>query len=103
MCSVCNGKGVISNACRCHGKGKVVDQKESQLQGVPVMKECAKCSGRGYARIPAENVRKVLCSDVMEISQPTWSRNFKPLHELLVTRCHAEGSQADAVLKTVTR
>ncbi|EOX0538037.1 antitermination protein [Klebsiella aerogenes] len=103
LCSVCNGKGVISNACRCHGKGKVVDQKESQLQGVPVMKECGKCSGRGYARIPAENVRKALCSDVMEISQPTWSRNFKPLYELLVTRCHAEESQADTALKFVTR
>lgn len=103
LCSACNGKGVISNACRCHGKGKVVDQKESQLQGVPVMKECGKCSGRGYARIPAENVRKALCSEVMEISQPTWSRNFKPLYELLVTRCHAEESQADAELKTVTR
>lgn len=103
LCSTCNGKGVISNACRCHGKGKVIDKKESQLQGAPVMKECGKCSGRGYARIPAENVRKALCSDVLEISQPTWSRNLKPLYEQLVTRCHTEEAYADAALKAVTR
>ena len=103
LCSACNGKGVISNACRCHGKGTVLDKKETDRQGVPVMKECRKCSGRGYARLPAENVRKALCGDVMTISQPTWSRNFKPLYELLVSQCHIEESQADAALKSVTR
>ncbi|TGC25849.1 antitermination protein [Escherichia sp. E1130] len=103
MCNTCNGKGVISNACRCHGKGKVLDKKATELQGVPVMKECGKCSGRGYARLPAESVRKALCEGVMTISQPTWSRNFKPLFELLVSQCHVEESHADAALKSVTR
>ncbi|MDW4577452.1 antitermination protein Q [Atlantibacter hermannii] len=102
-CSSCDGKGVISNACRCHGKGKVLDKEQTQIQGVPVMKECDRCSGRGYARIPAESVRKALCATVTEISQPTWSRNFKPFYERLVSQCHAEEAHADDILKSVTR
>ncbi|MEB5922741.1 antitermination protein Q [Franconibacter daqui] len=102
-CVACNGKGVISNSCRCHGKGKVLDKEESQRQGVPVMKECGKCSGRGYARLPAETVRKALCEEVTEISQPTWSRNFKPFYELLVTQCHKEEAAAENCLMSVTR
>ncbi|HAT3955613.1 TPA: antitermination protein [Kluyvera ascorbata] len=103
LCSACNGKGVISNACRCHGKGKVLDKEATRLQGVPVMKECGKCSGRGYARLPAENARKAICAEVMEISQPTWSRSYKPFYEQLITQCHMEESSADAALKSVTR
>lgn len=103
QCKPCNGKGVISNACRCHGKGKVLDKEATRLQGIPVMKECGKCSGRGYARLPAENARKAICSEVMEISQPTWSRSYKPFYEQLITQCHMEESNADAALKSVTR
>lgn len=102
-CSPCNGKGVTSNACRCHGKGKVIDREETERQGIPVMKTCGKCSGRGYARIPSENVRRAICMSVMVISQPTWSRNFKPFYELLVTECHREESLADKALSRVTR
>lgn len=103
QCKTCNGKGVISNACRCHGKGKVLDMEATRLQGIPVMKECGKCSGRGYARLPAENAGKAICSEVMEISQPTWSRSYKPFYEQLITQCHMEESNADAALKSVTR
>jgi hypothetical protein len=102
-CSPCNGKGVISNACRCHGKGKVVDREETERQGAPVMKTCGKCSGRGYARLPSENVRKAICMSVMVISQPTWSRTFKPFYEALVTRCHSEEASAEKALSRVTK
>lgn len=102
-CPTCNGKGVISNSCRCHGKGKVVDREKSEILGIPVMKECDKCSGRGYSRIPAETVRKAICDSVMQISQPTWSRGFKPFYEMLITQCHIEEAQADSALMAVTR
>lgn len=102
ICKPCGGKGVISNACRCHGKGLVMDKEQTQLQGVPVQKECPKCSGRGYARLPAENVRRAICSEVMDLSEPTWRRNFKPLYEELITRCHVEESEAEMMLSKVT-
>jgi hypothetical protein len=103
LCKPCGGKKVVSNACRCHGKGFVLDKVQTELQGIPVNKECPKCSGRGYARLPAETVRKAICCDVMEITEPTWRRNFKPFYELLITQCHKEESDADIKLDGVTR
>lgn len=101
-CTSCGGKGVISNACRCHGKGVVLDEEQSKLQGVPVTKTCPKCSGRGYARLPGEAVRRAAGYAVMTISEPTWRRSFKPFYELLIIQCHKEESHADTMLSRVT-
>lgn len=102
LCTSCGGKGEISNACRCHGKGVVLDEEQSKLQGVPVTKTCLKCSGRGYARLPGETVRRAAGYAVMSISQPTWSRSFKPFYELLIIQCHKEEAHADNMLLRVT-
>ena len=103
ICHVCKGKRVISNACRCHGKGKVLDKEQTERQGVPVMKDCPKCKSRGFAKLPAENVRRAICSEVMELTEPTWRRNFKPLYEALISQCHKEESEAERMLSKVTR
>lgn len=102
LCPECKGKGVISNACRCHGKGKVLDKEKTKLQGIPVMKDCPKCQTRGYARLPAENVRRAICTEVMDLSEPTWRRNFKPLYEALIGQCHKEEAEAEKMLSKVT-
>ncbi|MFQ6288201.1 antitermination protein [Yersinia enterocolitica] len=103
LCKACGGKKVVSNACRCHGKGKVLDQEQTELHGIPVKKDCDKCSGRGYARLPAETVRLFICENITEITQPTWSRNFKPFYEMLITKCHQEENLADSELQKVTK
>ncbi len=103
LCHSCNGKGVVSNACRCHGKGKVLDKAETEIQGFPVMKDCPKCQGRGYARLPAENVRRAICAEVMELSEPSWRRNYKPLYEALITQCHKEERITEVKLNSVTK
>ncbi|HDI3035718.1 antitermination protein [Cronobacter sp. EKM101R] len=103
LCAKCEGKGVISNACRCHGKGTVIDKEESARQGVPVMKTCERCSGRGYSRLPADNVRKAICLAVLNIPETTWRRSFKPLYESLITECHKQEASAEACLQRVTR
>lgn len=104
LCKPCGGKKVISNACRCHGKGVVLDKEKTEEQGgVPVFKTCPRCTGRGYARIPAETVRKAISLDILEISQPSWSRHYKPFYELLITECHKEESEADLMLSSVTK
>ncbi|ASL91602.1 TPA: antitermination protein [Serratia marcescens] len=102
LCPTCKGKKVISNACRCHGRGKVLDKKLSDKTGIPVMKDCDKCSGRGYARLPAEQVRKALALEGLEIAETTWRRDYKPFYEQLVTQCHKEESIADSMLAAVT-
>lgn len=103
LCKSCNGKGVISNACRCRGRGAVLDEHQSKLQGVPVTKTCPKCSGRGYARLPGEAVRRAICLTVMQLSEAGWRRHFKPLYEVLIMQCHKEESMADSMLRRVTR
>ncbi|CUY60725.1 antitermination protein [Serratia marcescens] len=102
LCPTCKGKKVISNACRCNGRGKVLDKKLSDKTGIPVMKDCDKCSGRGYARLPAEQVRKALALEGLEIAETTWRRDYKPFYEQLVTQCHKEESIADSMLAAVT-
>lgn len=102
-CKSCNGKGEISIACRCHGKGTVLDEEQTRLQGVPVTKTCIKCGGRGYPRLPAEAVRRAAHLYVMRMPQPKWSRHFKPFYEELINQCHAEETAADRMLQRVTR
>lgn len=104
VCKSCGGKKVISNSCRCHGKGVVVDKEKTEQQGgVPAFKTCSRCTGRGYARIPSETVRKAISLDILEISQPSWSRHYKAFYELLITECHKEESLADLMLSNVTK
>ncbi|MDK2375277.1 antitermination protein [Serratia fonticola] len=102
LCHTCGGKGEISNACRCDGRGVVVDRVKSKAAGIPITKECCKCSGRGFARLPAEQVRKALTLVGMDIAETTWRRDYKPLYEQLVTQCYREESHTDAMLAAVT-
>ncbi|MDA5496932.1 antitermination protein [Yersinia aleksiciae] len=103
LCKSCGGKGVVSNSCRCNGKGTVVDKEKSEQQGIPVYKTCGKCSGRGYSRLPSSEACAALEEFVGEIPETTWRRNFKPMYEALISKCHAEEGFADAQLHSVTR
>eukprot|EP01133_Synstelium_polycarpum_P029541 gene29541-36218_t len=88
-CKPCNGKGVISNSCRCHGKGKVLDKAESDRQGVPVMKACDRCGGRGYARLKFSTVIEGV-NTVAEIKKTAAYEQLQPLFEELVAECHKQ-------------
>jgi len=104
LCCECKGKGVVSNSCRCHGKGVVVDKEKTEANGgIPVFKECPRCAGKGYARLPAENVRRAICSVVMALPETTWRRSYKPFYEELVTECHKQEASADIVIAKVTK
>ncbi|EPD8200507.1 TPA: antitermination protein [Yersinia enterocolitica] len=103
LCKPCSGKGVVSNSCRCNGKGTVVDKEKSEQQGIPVYKTCGKCSGRGYSRLPSSEACAALEEFVGEIPETTWRRNFKPMYEALISKCHAEEGFAEAQLHAVTR
>lgn len=98
LCKTCNGKGSVDHSCRCHGRGKVLDRKTSEIQGVPVMKDCDKCNGRGYSRLCEAEIYSALA-----IPKTTWQRNFKPLFEQLIEVCHIEESYAERELMRVTK
>ena len=98
ICKACNGKGSTKNECRCRGRGEVLDKKKSKLQGLPVFKQCPRCSGRGYPRLKDTEVFKAL-----GVTETTWRRNFKLFFDRLVEYCHIEESFAEKMLERVTR
>ncbi|MDC9598984.1 antitermination protein Q [Xenorhabdus anantnagensis] len=103
LCQKCNGKGVISCACKdCKGRGTAVDKDETERQGVPVRKTCERCSGRGYERIPASNAFKA-CSAISDITIDQWKRGAKAFYEDLIQECERGETKADNMLKKVTR
>ena len=101
-CSTCNGKGVISNSCRCNGKGKVLDKEASERIGIPVMKVCERCSGRGYARMKFSTVLEGVRA-VTDIKKTVAYEQLQPFFEELVSECHKQESYADVILSRVTK
>lgn len=102
-CPVCNGKGVASARCRCQGTGTVLDKKASELQGVPVMKECPKCKGRGFKRVQPSVIHHAVKKYVPELPERTWRYTWKPFYESLLTKCYEEESELEKVFSRVTR
>lgn len=103
VCKTCNGKGEVSHSCRCNGRGEVLDKKETEKQGIPVYKTCCKCSGRGYSRLPAEDVRREICEKVFDLPETSWRRNIKPFYEMLIQECFKEEENAGKQLSIVTK
>lgn len=104
LCHKCKGKGVLTNACQCNGKGVVLDKEKTILQGgVPVYKTCGRCNGRGYARLLPDSVRKYICATVMDIPETTWRRSYKDFFESLVGECIKQEEYANRMLNKVTQ
>lgn len=103
LCQSCNGKGVISHRCRCNGTGRVRDLEKSKQLGVPVEKECERCSGIGYKRTPSTTAYKAITALLPELNERTWRRNWKPFYESLVAKCDIEESYAEDEFQRITR
>lgn len=102
LCQPCNGKGTISQRCRCNGTGRVRDLEKSSLLGAPVDKTCERCAGRGFKRTPGTTAYKAIMALLPDLHERTWNRNWRPLYELLVTKCEQEENHADAVFHRIT-
>lgn len=104
LCQPCNGKGVIYKRCRnCKGTGKAIDRESTKVTGAPVIKGCERCGGKGYSRMPSSVAHKAIKALIPDLTQSSWSRNWKPLYELLVTKCDVEEGVAAAVFRKVTK
>lgn len=102
LCKPCNGKGSVSNRCRCNGTGKVLDREKTKTNGYLVIKVCKRCAGRGYKRVPASVAYAAISVLLPKLTQSTWSRNWKPFYESLVTKCYVEESKANTVFNEIT-
>lgn len=102
LCFYCEGKGVISAACRdCHGRGLVMDKKRTELHLVPVKKLCGRCNGKGYSRLPTTLIKgRVLCL-VPDMTNYQWYNGYAQVIDQLITKCWQEESYAESQLNLI--
>lgn len=104
LCQPCNGKGVIYKRCRnCKGTGEAIDRELTKATGAPVIKGCERCGGKGYSRMPSSVAYKAVKALIPDLTQSSWSRNWKPLYELLVTKCDVEEGVAATAFHRITK
>jgi hypothetical protein len=88
----------VAPACNCHGRGKAVNQDETEKQGVPVLADCKRC-GRGYERIPSTEAYAAVCQITDAITLDTWKKSVKPFYDQLITKFDIEEAWAESQLK----
>ncbi|WP_223881559.1 antitermination protein [Affinibrenneria salicis] len=88
--------------CRCGGRGKVVDQAASRAAGATVEKVCPRCHGSGLKPLTSASAYKVINTLIPELTQRTWSRNWKNFYDSLITRCHQEAAAAQSFFEQIT-
>lgn len=103
VCDACEGKGAISARCRCGGKGEVLDRKATKERGAPVFKTCERCSGNGFSSVPSTAAHKAILKRLPDLHVRTWTRNWKPFLEALVSICHQEETKAEAEFQRATK
>jgi hypothetical protein len=103
VCVTCHGRGVISARCRCGGSGLVLDREATKARGAPVIKACERCGGKGFKSVPSSNVHRAILGVLSELHQSSWSRNWKPFYESLVSLCHDEERRAGKAFEEATR
>ncbi|MNE55644.1 Antitermination protein [compost metagenome] len=102
VCGTCEGKKVILARCRCGGKGEVLDRKATKDRGAPVFKTCERCSGNGFSSVPSTAAYKAITTRIDDLHVRTWTRNWKPFLESLVSICHKEEQKADSAFQNAT-
>ncbi|WP_369788337.1 antitermination protein [Rouxiella sp. WC2420] len=103
-CHQCDGKGLVSSSCNdCKGRGRAVSRKLSEEQGVPVLCNCKRCSGRGYERIPSTDAFNAVCQITDALTLDTWKKTIKPFYDELITKLEIEEGYANSVLAKVAR
>ncbi|EMK3758629.1 antitermination protein [Providencia rettgeri] len=103
LCQECHGKGQLAHRCRCKGRGKVLDEAQTELQGAPVYKDCPRCAGRGFNRVPSSVAYNAIKHLVPDLTQSSWSRNWKPFYEKLASKCFIEESAAEQAFSRVIK
>ncbi|WP_337262939.1 MULTISPECIES: antitermination protein Q [unclassified Serratia (in: enterobacteria)] len=103
-CQHCNGKGVIAKRCRnCKGTGKALDREATKSSGAPVIKDCERCNGKGFSRMPSSVAYRAIAALIPDLNERTWRRNWKPFYESLVSKCEVEEGAAVVEFSRVTR
>lgn len=87
--------------CRCGGRCEVLDIKTSQRAGYQVMKPCPRCKGTGLKPLTHTRVHHALIR-FLPVSQPTYSRRWKPLYDAMLSWCYQQESAAERCYNDIT-
>ncbi|MEE3662223.1 antitermination protein [Brenneria sp. g21c3] len=90
------------NRCRCKGRGKVTDLAASRAAGKTIEKVCPRCGGSGMKPVKSASVYKVIKTVVPDLTQRSWSRNWKVFYDALIAQCYQESTAAEKLFSTVT-
>jgi len=94
----------INKRCRnCKGTGRALDREATKASGAPVIKDCERCAGKGFSRMPSSVAYRAITALLPDLNERTWRRNWKPFYEALVTQCEIEEGVAAAEFSKVTR
>ncbi|EEW9040649.1 antitermination protein, partial [Escherichia coli O157] len=69
----------------------------------PVFRNCQRCGGRGYERLPSTEAFNAICNVTDAISLDTWKKTVKRFYDTLVVQFDIEEAWAEQQLKKVTR
>ncbi|EFP7371333.1 antitermination protein, partial [Shigella sonnei] len=87
----------------CRGRGVAIHREESVKRGMPVIRDCQRCGGRGYERLPSTEAFNAICEVTNQITRASWEKTVKKFYDALVTRFDIEEAWAERQLKKVTR
>ncbi|EFZ54017.1 antitermination family protein [Shigella sonnei 53G] len=77
-CPECGGKGEVSTACKdCRGRGVAIHREESVKRGMPVIRDCQRCGGRGYERLPSTEAFNAICEVTNQITRASWEKQLR--------------------------
>lgn len=83
----------------CKGTGRACNREVTESTGIFTEKECDRCEGRGFSKLPASNGYKAV---KYFITDKQWRYEVKGFYESLVTELDKSESHANSMLKLVT-
>lgn len=84
----------------CHGTGRACDRERTESTGVFTEKDCDRCSGDGFAKLPASKAYRAISGS---ITADQWKRGVSVFYEELITELDKAESEANVILQAVSR
>ncbi|VFS48335.1 antitermination protein [Moellerella wisconsensis] len=81
----------------------IASEEQAELQGVPAYKDCPRCAGRRFKRVPSSVAYNAIKQLVLYLNERTWRRNWKPFYEKLTNKCYIEENIAEQAFKKVIK
>lgn len=105
-CPQCKGRRKVAPIALANGGGLICDyalmgKAEGQVSE-PGERDCPRCHGTGLKASPSSRTYRAINALLPDLPQRTWSLNWKPFYDQLISHCDAEESHADWQFMKIT-